>query len=197
MASPHCASCARYIADRFDEKLYALFSAKQRRRLATTFQPLATKEITRLLMLYIAEEKHYEETREKIQNFVNFTGVEPTIHMFCSGIPAVSEALEAIDVALFDVSGKGWDTKCEWIRGVIFYLFLDLLEIHRMHQGRAPFRDVWSEAAREKRAAASAIDYDEELQMIKIMEPPSGVAFLESYLNGDDTQKKEWAELYC
>ena len=194
---PCCKSCSNYIADWFDQKLDTVFDASQRRRLAPQFQPMATKEITRLLMLYIAEEAHYETTRDKIQNFVQFTGLEPTIQMFTYGIPAVTETIDVIEAALFDVSAKGWDAKREWIRGIIFHLFLDLLDVHRMHEGCIPFRDIWSEAARAKRAAVAASGpYQEELQMITVVEPPSGVAFLESYLNGDDSQKKEWEEFY-
>lgn len=199
-----CATCSRYIADWFDDKLHATFETKQRRRLRAEFQPAATKEITRLLMHYLQEELHYEETCNKMRTFVEFVGLEPTIHMFSSGIPVVADTVEAIDAALFDATGKGWDKAHDWIRRLIFQLFLDLLELHRVHEGRAPFRDIWAEAARAKRAALTPPDnmavygpYQEELQVIHVPAALSGANFLESYLNASDAEKKEWDELYA
>jgi hypothetical protein len=194
-----CGTCSRYIADWLDDKLHTKFEAKQRRRLHAEFQPTATKEITRLLMRYLRDEKDYEAVRNKMQNFVQFVGLDSTIHIFSSGLPAVADTVEFIDMALFDATGKGWDKARDWIRRMVFELFMDLLELHRVHEGRAPFRDIWRAALRAPPAppdnrAVCGPPYEQELQVIKV-HPAAN--FLESYLTATPEEKKEWDELYA
>ena len=148
-------------------------------------------------MRYLRDEKDYETVRSKMQNFVQFIGLDSTIHIFSSGLPAVADTVEAIDMALFDATGKGSGATHDWIRRMVFELFMDLLELHRVHEGRAPFRDIWraaAPAAAPDNMAVCGSPYEEELQVIKV-HPAAN--FLESYLTATPEEKKEWDELYA
>lgn len=204
-----CGPCSRYIADWFDQKIRSAFAPRHATRLAKSFQPTATQEITRLLMQYIAEEDHYEKTLGKIQNFITFGGFTATLYMFSTSIPAVVDTLEAIEMAFVDASAKGYEDRREWIHGMVFHLFLDLLDVHRNHLGKTPFTDVWMQRHREKAAAAAAQagrvsdtaavcgslddDFEDEIPII-VTPKEAGVTFLDSYLDAD--KKEEWDALY-
>jgi hypothetical protein len=188
---PCCATCTRYIADWFDQELRVAFDGKRMARLAKSFQPVATREITRLLMLYLAEETHYEKMRDKIRTYIDFGGLSTTIHTFSTSIPEVADTVEAIDMAFFDASGKGLCERRDWIRNVLLDLFLEVLDVHRVHLGRAPFKDVWAENYRARQ------QMQKFLAQITITGDVAGTSFLESYLKGGEAEQKEWDELYA
>jgi hypothetical protein len=157
-------------------------------------------------MQYISEEDHYENTLNKIQNFITFGGFTATLYMFSTSIPAVVDTLEAIEMAFVDASAKGYEGRREWIHGMVFHLFLDLLDVHRNHLGKTPFTDVWMQRHREKKAAeekhvsdmaavCGSLDDDFEDEIPIIVTPKeTGMTFLDSYLDAD--KKEEWDALY-
>jgi hypothetical protein len=153
-------------------------------------------------MQYIAEEAHYEKTLQQIQNFITFGGFTATLYTFSTGIPAVADTIEAIEMAFIDASAKGYEGRREWIHGMVFHLFMDVLDVHRNHLGKTPFKDVWIEKHRQKHAAAKHMPdtaavcgrADEDEIPVVVTHKEVGITFLDSYLSGE--AKEEWDELY-
>lgn len=142
-----------------------MFEKKELRRLTEAeFQLSTIKEVTRMMMKFIKEEAHYEKVLGELMSYIKFGGVSYTADIFSMNIPIVVETVDTIDLLFLDASGKKYGERREWLRHILLALFLELLDVHKMHKGTAPFKDIWRERYTEKMALAalSKIKSEEE-----------------------------------
>ena len=94
-------------------------------------------------MKYLEEYEHYTKIQGALKTHVELGGVHYAINLFTTTIPIVAETVEHLEHLMAESSAKDYDAKQEWIRQTMFTIFMDLIDIHGVHLGKAPFTDVW------------------------------------------------------
>jgi len=109
-----------------------------------------------MLMKYIENYDEYLKICDAIRSHIEFSGVSHTIHLFTTLVPIVADTVEVLEHLMAETSAKDFALKQFWIKEKIFELFMDLVDLHGIHLGKAPFIDVWQKRYMERVAMAKA-----------------------------------------
>jgi hypothetical protein len=81
----------------------------------------------------------------------------------------VADVIETLEHLMAETSAKDFAIKQYWIRDKLFQLFMELVDIHGIHLGKAPFTDVWVQRYKERVEMARELEAKEGYEALIVV----------------------------
>lgn len=134
-----CQLCQHYIYDCVDSALPAL-SPKRPARIRPLIK-LTVTEYARVFAICMKHPTVYEQIRDNLRQIIEFYGPKETEEGLTKCVPILGNSLEFLAARVADTLSLQESDVLAWFRTFSLRLFMDHLDVHKMHTKVIPFQD--------------------------------------------------------